>query len=114
MTIVLGTALISAAVFIFAVLAVLCRSHNPPALLQKDLIQTVSMLALMAMVAGGIGVFAAGFNEAYSAFHLIMAALVAGGTAAAIVVLAPWNRFAVHTATSPTDFKAPTGGPKAS
>ncbi len=114
MTIVLGAALISAAVLIFAVLAILCRSDNPPALLQKDLIQTLSMLALMAMAAGGVGVVAGGFNAAYSSIHLIMAALLAVGTVAAIVVLAPWNRFAVTTATAPTDFKPPAGGPKPS
>ena len=114
MTIVLGTALVCAAAFIFTVLAILCRSHTPPYLLQKDLIQTLSMLALMAMAASGIGVLAAGLNEAYSGIHLIMAGLIAAGTVAAIVVLAPWNRFAVTTATAPTDFKAPTGGPKPS
>jgi phosphate/sulfate permease len=113
MTIVLGTALVSAAALIFTLLAVACRSHTPPALLQKDLTQTLSLLGLMALVAAGVGVFAAGFAAPHSTFHLILAGLVAAGTAAAIVLLAPWNRFAVTTVTAQTDFKAPTGGPKA-
>lgn len=113
MTIVLGTALICAAAMIFTVLAVLCRSHTPPALLQKDLTQTLSLLALMALIATGIGVFAAGFDGAYGTVHLIMAGLLALGTVAAIVLLAPWNRFAVTTKTAQTDFKMPTNGPKA-
>jgi hypothetical membrane protein len=112
MTIVLGTALVCAAAIIFAVLAVVCRSHNPPALLQKDLTQTLSLLALMALVAAGIGVFAEGFNQAHSTTHLIMAGLLAVGTVAGVFILTPWNRFAVATASAPTDFKNPVADRK--
>ena len=103
MTIVLGTAIICAAGLLFAVLAMACRSPSPPALLHKDLTQTLSLLALMAMVAGGTGVLANGFEAAYTGMHLIMAGLVAAGTVAALAFLKPWKRFAVTSDTPPID-----------
>jgi len=113
MTIVLGTAIICAAALLFAVLAMACRSHTPPALLHKDLTQTLSLLALMAMVAGGTGVLADGVNGPYTGTHLIMAGTVAVVTLAALAILKPWNRFAVTADTPPTDFEAPDAGRKA-
>ena len=113
MTIVLGTAIICAAALIFAILAMLCRSHTPPVLLRNDLIQTLSLLGLMAMVAGGIGVLAAGFKAPYGGMHLILAGLIAAGSVATLVLLAPWSRFAVTSDTPPTDGKVPGGGRKA-
>lgn len=113
MTIVLGAVLICGAALIFAVLAMLCRAQTPPALLQKDLTQTLCLLGLMAMIAVGAGVFAAGFNAVYSTLHLVMAGLVTAGTVAAIAVLAPWRRVSASTEGAATDLTVPTGSPKA-
>jgi hypothetical protein len=92
MTIVLGLGLVCLAVVSFTALAVLCRTGSGPAILHRDLFQTLSLLVLMAVTAAGIGLFGHGFNQPYGTLHILAALAVVAGTGAAIWALRPWTR----------------------